>query len=269
VNVADVMTVGAVTVEEDATLDEAMELMDRFQLRHLPVVRGDTLAGIVSDRDLLGATGWEPVHLGGAEGPAREQQRLDQLMQRSVVSVTPDDTVVTAALELLMKRIGCLPVVEDRRLVGIMTERDLLVAWLDQTEAEPSPGVAVAQLMTRDLATLSSHGTLAQAIELCRGVEVRHLPVVEEGRLVGVVSDRDLKRALGIHRPPETRVDELMTRDVVSLPADSQLLRAAQLMHAHHISAVPIVSGDQLVGILTLSDLLTHCMETLREPDRT
>jgi acetoin utilization protein AcuB len=266
-NVADVMTSEPFTVEEDAALDEAMQLMDEREVRHVPVLSGDELVGVVSDRDLLEATGWEPAHLASRDGPARELQRMSEVMHSPVVSVAPQDTVVMASVELLLHGIGCLPVVTEGRLVGILTERDLLTAWLGIRPEEAESSTTVDQLMTRDPATLSSRATLEDALALSRGASFRHLPVVEERRLVGIVSDRDLKRALGTRRPAGTPIAELMTREVVSLGAQASLRRAAELMDERHVSGIPIVADEGLVGILTMTDLLTHCMETLREPD--
>jgi len=262
-NVAEVMTSPVYTVPEDAQLDRAMELMDRHDLRHLPVLRDGELVGVVSDRDLLEATGWEPSHGRGGH-PIRE------VMHRPVATVHPEDTVVSAAVELVLRKIGCLPVLEEGVLTGILTESDLAAAWSRAAREGRLTGAVdpdLDRLMTRDLLTLSPRATLSDGLALCRGSEVRHVPVVDHGAVVGIVSDRDLRRAQGRHLPAETPIDAIMTRDVVVLGEHVALHEAADRMIERNISAILVLEDGVLVGIVTLTDLLEHCLEALRNPE--
>ena len=271
-NVEHVMTHDPWTVTEETDLDRAMALMDERGLRHLPVLRAGELVGIVSNRDLLEATGWVPA----ARRKAQTVHRIGQVMQSPVVRVRPDETVVTAALELGLRRIGALPVVDGARLVGILSERDLLRAWLETCRRETVPGgtdVPIHRVMTRELRTLEPGATLAEAVALCRAERVNHLPVVEDSKLVGFLSDRDLRRALGRDRPAGTPVIELGPAEIFTLTEEATLYEAARLMDERKVSGVPITArgpeptSSPLVGLVTLSDVLAFCMETLREPD--
>jgi CBS domain-containing protein len=262
-NVADVMTSPVFTVDATAELDQAMELMDRHDMRHLPVLEGGGLVGVVSDRDLLEATGWEPAH-GRGTHPIRD------VMHRPVATVHPDDTVVSATVELVLRKIGCLPVIAGDALVGILTESDLLAAWIRAAREGRLEGTIdpdVDRLMTRDLITLSPRATLADGLALCRSSEVRHLPVVEDGEVVGIVSDRDLRRAQGRNLAGDTPVDKIMTREVVFMGEHVPLHEAADRMVERNIGAVLVLEEGALVGIITLTDLLGHCLEALREPE--
>jgi len=275
-NVEDAMTRDPLILTEDTDLDRAMELMDERAFRHLPVVRGERLVGIVSNRDLLEATGWVPAgaRAGGVDPLPRT---VGQVMRSPVFTVEPKETVVSAALELGLRGIGALPVVAGDRLVGILTERDLLRVWLEACQRETVPGetdAPIARVITRGPRTLSPRATLAEAVVLCRSGRVRHLPVVEGHELVGFLSDRDLKRALGQHRAADTPLIALLAPEVVTLTEDLTLHEAARLMYERGFSGIPITSGTAedpgraLVGLVTLSDVLAYCMETLREPDR-
>ena len=262
-NVAEVMTRQVFTVPVEAELDQAMELMDRHDLRHLPVLRDGELVGIVSDRDLLEATGWEPAHTRGAHP-------IKDVMHGPVATVHPEDTVVSAAVELVLRKIGCLPVVADGALVGILTESDMLAAWnraAHEGRREGAIDPDVDRLMTRDLLTLSPRAPLRDGLSLCRGSEVRHVPVVDDGRVVGIVSDRDLRRAQGRHLPAETPIEQIMTRDVVVLGEHVALHEAADRMIERNIGAILVLENEALVGIVTLTDLLEHCLEALRNPE--
>lgn len=255
------------TLAPEATLEEAMNLMDAHDVRHLPVVSGERLVGIVSNRDLLEATGWCRNGIWHARGNGAPR-RLSEILRSPTVTLSPDDSVVSAALEMSLRRIGCLPVLERGRLVGILTETDLARAFVVEAEAGRVGGEvdpAVRTLMTSNAMTVQVRTTLEEATELCRTTGVRHLPVADGERLVGMLSDRDLRRCRGERRPAGTLVREVMTRDPVSVTEDQKVSLAARRMLANKISALPVLRDERLVGILTLTDLLDHCLGALRE----
>ncbi|HVS18509.1 MAG TPA: CBS domain-containing protein [Planctomycetota bacterium] len=252
----------------ESTLEQAMNLMDVHDIRHLPVVAGGRLVGVVSNRDLLEATGWIRNGVWHASGPGAPRH-LSAILRPSPTTLAPDDSVVTAALEMSLRRIGCLPVLDGGRLVGIVTETDLLRAFVAEAEAGHVTGDVdpeVRALMTSNAMTVQVATTLGEAVELCRTTGVRHLPVADGERLVGMLSDRALRKALGERRPGDTHVRVLMAGDPVSTAGHTRLSVAARRMLEHKISALPVIDGERLVGILTLTDLLDHCLGALREP---
>lgn len=256
------------TLPPEATLEEAMNLMDEHDVRHLPVVSGNRLLGVLSNRDLLEAVGWFRNGLWHAHGPSAPRQ-LREILRGSPVTLAPDDSVVTAALEMSLRRIGCLPVLERGRLVGIVTETDVARAFVVEAESGRVSGDVDPQVSTRmtsNAMTVQVTTTLEEAAELCRTTGVRHLPVADGERLVGMLSDRALRRSRGEHLPADTPVSEIMARDPVSVEAHQRLSLAARRMLARKISALPVLRDERLVGILTLTDLLEHCLGVLREP---
>lgn len=270
--VSTLMTRKPFTLAPDASLDEAMQLMDEHGLRHLPVVEAGRLVGVVSDRDLLAATGWLPARVRELYQDRSTDQRsrtLREIVQPKVRTLGPDDTVVSAAVELVASKIGCLPVLEHGELVGILTETDLVRAFADACRGarqDRSVDPPVMARMARHARSVTSDTTLGEAGELLRAMDVRHLPVVQDERVVGMVSDRDLRRAQGTNRGPDTPLGEIMSSDVSMIEPEKPLSYAAELMLARRIGAVPVVDDDRLVGILTLTDLLDHCLEALRDP---
>ncbi|HZS33657.1 MAG TPA: CBS and ACT domain-containing protein [Methylomirabilota bacterium] len=119
--VRDVMVSDLVTVRPGETARQAYRLMRDHRFRHLPVVENGHLLGILSDRDL------RPVLL----SPTLGRARVRELMSEDLTTVTPDAPVEEAASLLVVKRIGCLPVVDEGRLVGIVTETDLLAVLVE------------------------------------------------------------------------------------------------------------------------------------------
>ena len=121
----------------------------------------------------------------------------------------------------------------------------------------------VKDSMTREVVVLSPRTTAAKALALCRERRIRHLPVLEEGRLVGIVSDRDLRSAAPAFGDPERasalekiRISDVMARDVVSAHPDDPIEEAANRMRERKIGCLPVVKYGEMVGIVTSSDVM-------------
>jgi acetoin utilization protein AcuB len=124
----------------------------------------------------------------------------------------------------------------------------------------------VRDWMTQDLVTLSPEASVAEALTLCRERRIRHIPIVEEGRLVGIVSDRDLRDAspaLGdadrASTLQEIRLGDVMTREVSTADPQDPIENAAQEMYELKIGSLPVVAEEdeeKLLGIVTSSDVM-------------
>jgi acetoin utilization protein AcuB len=121
----------------------------------------------------------------------------------------------------------------------------------------------VRDSMTREVVTISPQTTAAEALALCREKGIRHLPVMEEGRLAGMVSDRDLRSAtpaLGDPARAEAlqtiRVRGVMVRDVLTAHPEDPIEQAANTMREKKIGCLPVLEAGELVGILTSSDVM-------------
>jgi acetoin utilization protein AcuB len=128
--VETVMSRECVTIQPDAPLREASEVMRSRGVHHLPVVGdGGRLIGIITDRDLMHAA-LLPALADHVPWDARRVRlpRVRDAMTWAVVTTRPDATLVEAGLVMVERHIGSLPVVEGDRLVGILTERDVLAA---------------------------------------------------------------------------------------------------------------------------------------------
>jgi CBS domain-containing protein len=119
----------------------------------------------------------------------------------------------------------------------------------------------VADVMSRDVRVASPEDTVQQAARLMRDEDTGALPVGEEDRLVGMVTDRDVALRLVAEGkdPARTRVREVMTPEVRYVFEDEDLHRAAEAMAEQQIRRLPVVSRDKrLVGIVSLGDLATE-----------
>jgi CBS domain-containing protein len=265
VDVSRIMNRRRLTVPAQATAAEALRLMDDEDVRHLAVLEEGRLVGVVSDRDLVGVVG--SVAVPGA-GPRAVPVR--DVLRAPLVTIGPEASAADAARELMRKGIGCLPVVHGSELAGLVTELDVLAAYA-QLAGRSRPGTGlhprVATVMTSDPHTVAPDASFEEASALCGTLGVRHLPVVEQGRLVGLLSDRDLRAAAGDGRPGETPVRELMSTEVITVSPNDGVAQAARLLVSNRFSSVPVVTAGRLVGLVTVVDLLVFAMRAL-EGDR-
>lgn len=130
-----------VTVMKDDSFRYALKLIRKEGIRHLPVLDGKKLVGIITDRDLRQAAPSPATTLEVHElNYLLERLKIEAIMTKKVITVTPQTSLQEAAKLLFAHKIGCLPVVENQELVGIITEGDILRAYLEQEErAEAAP----------------------------------------------------------------------------------------------------------------------------------
>ena len=141
--VRDFMTSPATTLPHTASLLDAALKLRSTGYRHLPIVDGERLVGIVSDRDILRFSPSLLGRIGQEEYNAIfENTQLERLMSRDPLTVTPTTRLREAAALLYERKLGCLPVVEDGRLVGIITIIDMLAILLRVLNAAVNEPVA-------------------------------------------------------------------------------------------------------------------------------
>jgi CBS domain-containing membrane protein len=134
--------------------------------------------------------------------------------------------------------------------------------------------VRVREIMERDVATLDANDTLDLADDVMRLGRVRHFPVMSEGRLVGVLSQRDIARAAPssllqlrydaardwLARVP---VESVMSTELHTIAPDRSLRDAVDLMVRERIGCVPVVDHERLVGLVSETDCLRHLSDVL------
>jgi CBS domain-containing protein len=124
-------------------------------------------------------------------------------------------------------------------------------------DAAPTPGPLVRSVMSASPVTVGPDVTVREAARLMADADIGALPVVTDGKLAGIVTDRDLVvRVLAAGLGPDTPVGEVASADVRSVTADASLAEAARLFGQAQVRRLPVVSGDgRLAGILTQADL--------------
>jgi acetoin utilization protein AcuB len=250
-----------VTVRPDHDLGVAAQIMVWRGVHHLPVLRGEQVVGVLSERDIL-------QH---RRDRASSTELVERAMRSPAITVGPDESIADALTIMLGRKVGCLPVVEGGGLVGMLTRTDLLRSELETYlgRSAPTAPPALNAVMKRAPAAVAPETDLLDAASLMSIRGVRHLPVLDpELRVVGMLSDRDLRVAIGDPRrlrtdaaartrAKATRVVDIMSRTVITLAETAPLTRAVDHLLEEGIGALPIVDdGRRLVGIVSYVDVI-------------
>ena len=149
--------------------------------------------------------------------------RVSEIMTQAAVIDQPDDTLAAAARKMWDQQTGSLLVMDGEDLVGIITERDVLKA---AATGAPMDVTRISQVMSKDLVTVGPGTSLREAAKIMADRWIRHLPVLDGGRLVGILSQRDLAGVLaGALNEPEA---------LEALVEASQLARDQRLKRIEH-----------------------------------
>jgi acetoin utilization protein AcuB len=126
-----------------------------------------------------------------------------------------------------------------------------------------APMLLVKDSMSRQVVALPPQATAGEALALCRERRIRHMPVLEDGRLVGIVSDRDLRSATPALGDPARAealgrilISEVMVSEVTTALPDDPIEEAANAMREKKIGCLPVIEDDNLVGIISSSDVM-------------
>ncbi len=125
--VRDIMGKNVVTISVSERLSTVEDIMTLGHVRHMPVVRGGKLVGVVSERDLLRASlSVLSEHRGAERRAFLHVVEIARVMSAPPIVIGPDASIDEAALVMAEKKIGCLPVVDGDQLLGMVTETDVL-----------------------------------------------------------------------------------------------------------------------------------------------
>jgi CBS domain-containing protein len=124
------------------------------------------------------------------------------------------------------------------------------------------PMATLSDLMTSDVLTVAPEDTIGEAAQKMVDREVSSAAVSDYGRLIGILTERDLTRAVaGRTHSSEARVREWMTPDPVTLPASASPKQAAEIMLEQRFRHIPVVEGDRAIGIVSIRDVARWSVE--------
>jgi acetoin utilization protein AcuB len=115
----------------------------------------------------------------------------------------------------------------------------------------------VAEIMNHDPVTVPPKTPVGTALKLMQQHQIRHLPVIDNGVMVGWISARTLREVLLASMLEVITVGDVMVQAPISVTPETSVEEAARLVHEHRIGGLPVLEGDTLVGVLTVNDLLS------------
>jgi len=184
------------------------------------------------------------------------------IMTQKVVSIRTSAKISEAIQKMKESNLGGLPVVDEKDCVkAIVSERDIAVLFADRTS-----GVTVAQLMSEKVVTALPKTTIFEAGKTMSAQGFRRLPIVSEGKVVGIVTAMDIIRFFGcgdvfkhlksgtMIQVLETPALEIASKNVSTVEPETDVGKAAKVMREKDIGAMPVVKNGRLVGIFTERD---------------
>lgn len=257
--VGEWMSTDLVRVRASDRIGNAILAMDRHAVRHVLVFDHERCVGVLSDRDLLEATGWS---LQRARSAPLGEPAVRDLMSATLETAAQDDELEGACRRMLERRIGCLPVLDERgQAIGMLTESDALRAFRHAHKSDALSAMLnppLSHVMSREIELLDVQTPVAQALELARRGGARHLCVGYDGWFVGLVSDRDLRQCVGRGDGERRKLGDIMVTEVVSLAPTASLSQAVETLAIYRFSAIPVIEARKLEGLVTTSNVLAR-----------
>jgi CBS domain-containing protein len=254
ITVKDVCSKGFATVNENDTLSRCLEAFKKEMPPVLAVTNSKgKYSGVITRRWVI-------------------RSRLDpattkvKTLMRPASKVAPDLSVSKAAKLILESQVRQLPVFEKNKLIGFVTDEDIIHGAVNQ-EWGNTP---IENIMTKAPHTIEATRSVGAVLTLFREQGISHVPVMETGKLVGIISIQDIlehvfqpqdRQTLGEivgEKVPMLNIPAkgIMTKPVITAKAGTTLKEAEKKMHDFDISCLAVTSNESLVGILTKRDFL-------------
>lgn len=114
----------------------------------------------------------------------------------------------------------------------------------------------ISEIMTDDVESCSLLDNVFEVAQKMKELNVGAIPIVDQDQLVGMITDRDIVlRCIAEKHPPSSKVEEIMSKDLITVTPDQTSQEAVRLMAKHQIRRLPVVEGKRLIGIVSLGDL--------------
>ena len=199
-------------------------------------------------------------------GTGNRDLKIRDVMTKEVIVVAPSSTVFDTAKGMADAGISCVVVVDGDKVVGILSERDLLRAV-----AGPLVDlhrITVAQTMSSPVQSVSPALPILTASRIMEARQIRRLPVLEGKQLVGIVTQTDITRGL-ITLIPLRCISDIMTREVATVTIEAMVSDAACIMASKRISCVVVMRQNEPTGIVTEKDMIRRVVTAKKNPTQT
>jgi CBS domain-containing protein len=260
------MTSPVITISPDTSLSEARKIINQEHIRALPVMDGDRLVGIITRRGLLRLDVSFLSDVAANSNTILAEEKIGNVMTDNPITISPQALIPKAARIMLENKITALPVVEDDKLVGILTNSDIM-RFIIAESPSLNKTIPIDHYMTNEVVTIEPDTSLLEAHRLMGVKRIRSLPVLKDNELIGIITRTDLmssdpSRAMTQHSRDFSMkiltqpVEKLMTKELITTSPELPLTEAARLMLENKIHCLLVLDSEQqLIGIITESDL--------------
>jgi CBS domain-containing protein len=273
IKVEDVMNEEIITIEDNEQVSHARNLMLKYGYSHILVVnQEDKLTGIVTEKDITRKM--------RAKGPKWKRRPIDKISIHRVMTPNPltisPHRELREAVELMIKNnISSIPIIDEEEIVGIITKGELIEFYSQKFSGKWK----VSNLMTRNVITVNENHSIGHVIGIMEEKRISKIVVMRDQEPVGIITPANISFAdvddleTGVEkiyflRPVEGKskrnvrevslltAGDIMKNDLVKIHQDEDAANAADIMVKNNISGVPVVENDELVGIITRTDLI-------------
>lgn len=273
--VEDIMSDEVIVMQENQQVSHARNLMLKHGLSRVVIV--DTQGkpvGIVTEKDLSRKM--------RGNGPEWKRRPIDKIligraMTEGLVTIRPSEDVKNVVELMLKNSISSIPVVDDDGLAGIVTKTDLLNFYNDKYSGRWK----VSDLMSKDVISVNENHSIAHVIGVMDENGISKVVVIRDNQPVGIITPENISFASV--EDPQTGVavekiffirnsngvdkknfrlismltaSDIMKDDVIMISQDEDATKAALIMLKEKISGLPVVKDDEIVGIITKTDLI-------------
>ena len=256
--IKNLMSEDLITVDKDQNLTDALKLLRKHNVSRLPVTNNKELVGIISERDIankLGSSKYENMP------PSR--LHVSSVMIKDVITVPQSMQLGEVAKIMLEKGIGSVPVMDDDKMVGIVSKADFVTLAVGIAFDK----ISVKEIMCKDLVVVSPTERIVHARRKMLEAHIGRLPVVDDDKLVGMITSKDLMRAFIEFRKsvPEKYqkaqikdllVEDIMSSNPVSVSKDMSITEISNIIMETGFNGLPVVEDNVVVGIITQTDIL-------------
>ncbi|AMD18234.1 inosine-5-monophosphate dehydrogenase [Methanobrevibacter sp. YE315] len=256
--IKNLMSEEVITVDKDQNLSDALKLFRKHNVSRLPVTNHKELVGIISERDIankLGSSKYESM-------PA-SRLHISSVMVKDVITVPETMQLGEVASIMLENGIGSVPVMCEDKMVGIVSKADFVTLAVGIAFDK----IAVKEIMSKELVAVSSNDRLVHARRQMIEANIGRLPVVDDGKLVGMITSKDLMRAFIDFRKnvpekhqksqiKEVFVEEIMSTNPCFVSKDMSISEVSKIMMDTGYNGLPVVEDGDVIGIITQTDIL-------------
>jgi CBS domain-containing protein len=256
--IKNLMSEDLITVDKDQNLSDALKLLRKHNVSRLPVTNNKELVGIISERDIadkLGSSKYESM-------PA-SRLHISSVMIKDVLTVPQTMQLEDVAKLMLDNGIGSVPVMDDDKMVGIVSKADFVTL----ATGIAFDKITVREIMSKEVISVSSAERLVHARRVMLEAHVGRLPVIDDDKLVGMITSKDLMRAFIDFRKKvpekyqksqikEVLVEYIMSGNPTFVSKDASITEVAEIMIETGFNGLPVVEGSEVIGIITQTDIL-------------